>query len=223
MVRSSWRHAPDCRSVSVRFRLRSWLTWHVMRPPRYVAPPEPARNDRSREHPHGRSRTSRRSTTWSRCSTSRPIEVNIFRGASTDEDRVRVFGGQVAGQALIAASRTDRRAGPPRPLVARLLPPSGRPEEVRSCTRSTASVTAAASQRAVSSRSSTARRSSICRPASTTKSPTARTTTSRWTPGSAGPKNSRTSTPGWPRTRIASDTGTTAPARSTCGTSTATR
>jgi acyl-CoA thioesterase II len=34
------------------------------------------------------------------------IEVNIFRGASTDEDRVRVFGGQVAGQALIAAART---------------------------------------------------------------------------------------------------------------------
>ena len=34
------------------------------------------------------------------------IEVNIFRGRSTDEDRVRVFGGQVAGQALIAAART---------------------------------------------------------------------------------------------------------------------
>lgn len=34
------------------------------------------------------------------------IEVNIFRGASTDEERVRVFGGQVAGQALVAAART---------------------------------------------------------------------------------------------------------------------
>jgi acyl-CoA thioesterase-2 len=34
------------------------------------------------------------------------IEVNIFRGASTDEDRQRVFGGQVAGQALVAAART---------------------------------------------------------------------------------------------------------------------
>jgi acyl-CoA thioesterase-2 len=34
------------------------------------------------------------------------IEVNLFRGASTDEERVRVFGGQVAGQALIAAART---------------------------------------------------------------------------------------------------------------------
>lgn len=34
------------------------------------------------------------------------IEVNIFRGISTDENRVRVFGGQVAGQALVAATRT---------------------------------------------------------------------------------------------------------------------
>jgi len=34
------------------------------------------------------------------------IEVNIFRGTSPDEQRQRVFGGQVAGQALIAAGRT---------------------------------------------------------------------------------------------------------------------
>ena len=34
------------------------------------------------------------------------IEVNIFRGVSPDETVQRVFGGQVAGQALIAASRT---------------------------------------------------------------------------------------------------------------------
>jgi len=34
------------------------------------------------------------------------IEVNIFRGNSPDENRQRVFGGQVAGQALVAASRT---------------------------------------------------------------------------------------------------------------------
>ncbi|QQS25879.1 MAG: acyl-CoA thioesterase II [Actinomycetota bacterium] len=35
------------------------------------------------------------------------IEVNIFRGRSPDdESRQRVFGGQVAGQALVAASRT---------------------------------------------------------------------------------------------------------------------
>jgi acyl-CoA thioesterase II len=34
------------------------------------------------------------------------IEVNIFRGVSPEENRVRVFGGQVAGQSLVAASRT---------------------------------------------------------------------------------------------------------------------
>ncbi len=34
------------------------------------------------------------------------IEVNIFRGLSPDENRQRVFGGQVAGQALVAAART---------------------------------------------------------------------------------------------------------------------
>lgn len=35
-----------------------------------------------------------------------PIEVNIFRGRSPDVDQQRVFGGQVAGQALVAAART---------------------------------------------------------------------------------------------------------------------
>jgi len=35
-----------------------------------------------------------------------PIEVNIFRGRSPDEQRQRVYGGQVAGQAFIAAART---------------------------------------------------------------------------------------------------------------------
>lgn len=35
-----------------------------------------------------------------------PIEVNMFRGHSPDQARVRVFGGQVAGQALVAAART---------------------------------------------------------------------------------------------------------------------
>src|ERR1700724_991953 len=34
------------------------------------------------------------------------IEANIFRGRSRDERRQRVFGGQVAGQALVAAGRT---------------------------------------------------------------------------------------------------------------------
>ncbi len=35
-----------------------------------------------------------------------PIEVNIFRGTSPDVEAQRVFGGQVAGQALVAAART---------------------------------------------------------------------------------------------------------------------
>lgn len=35
-----------------------------------------------------------------------PIEQNLFRGQSPDEKRQRVFGGQVAGQALVAATRT---------------------------------------------------------------------------------------------------------------------
>ncbi len=34
------------------------------------------------------------------------IEVNIFRGVSPQVDQQRVFGGQVAGQALVAAGRT---------------------------------------------------------------------------------------------------------------------
>lgn len=34
------------------------------------------------------------------------LDVNLFRGCSPQEDRQRVFGGQVAGQALVAASRT---------------------------------------------------------------------------------------------------------------------
>ena len=34
------------------------------------------------------------------------LDVNIFRGRSPEESRIRVFGGQVAGQALVAAGRT---------------------------------------------------------------------------------------------------------------------
>jgi len=39
------------------------------------------------------------------------LEVNLFRGNSWKDDRPRVFGGQVAGQALVAASRTVACAG----------------------------------------------------------------------------------------------------------------
>jgi acyl-CoA thioesterase-2 len=34
------------------------------------------------------------------------LELNLFRGRTPKEDRVRVFGGQVAGQALVAVGRT---------------------------------------------------------------------------------------------------------------------
>jgi acyl-CoA thioesterase-2 len=37
------------------------------------------------------------------------LEVNLFRGRSPQDDRQRVFGGQVAGQALVAALRTVER------------------------------------------------------------------------------------------------------------------
>ena len=52
------------------------------------------------------------------------IEVNIFRGVSPDEDRQRVFGGQVAGQALVAAARTVAvDSGPVHSLHAYFLRP----------------------------------------------------------------------------------------------------
>jgi acyl-CoA thioesterase II len=35
-----------------------------------------------------------------------PLEVNLFRGLSPHEDQQRIFGGQVAAQALVAAGRT---------------------------------------------------------------------------------------------------------------------
>ena len=35
-----------------------------------------------------------------------PLEVNLYRGFSPREERLRVFGGQVAAQALVAAGRT---------------------------------------------------------------------------------------------------------------------
>jgi acyl-CoA thioesterase-2 len=35
-----------------------------------------------------------------------PIEVNIFRGSNPNEERQRIFGGQVAAQSLMAAGRT---------------------------------------------------------------------------------------------------------------------
>jgi hypothetical protein len=45
------------------------------------------------------------------------IELDIFRGRSPDEKVQRVFGGQVAGQALVAAGRADSTGRSPRPSV----------------------------------------------------------------------------------------------------------
>src|SRR2546429_4918724 len=52
-----------------------------------------------------------------------PIEVNICRGVSPREDRQRVFGGQVAGQALVAAGRTVPPDRPVHSLHAYFLRP----------------------------------------------------------------------------------------------------
>lgn len=54
------------------------------------------------------------------------IEVNIFRGRSPQESLQRVFGGQVAGQALVAAGRTTDGDRPVHSLHAYFLRP-GRP------------------------------------------------------------------------------------------------
>ena len=51
------------------------------------------------------------------------IEVNIFRGRSPDESVQRVFGGQVAGQALVAAGRTVPADRPVHSLQAYFIRP----------------------------------------------------------------------------------------------------
>src|SRR5260370_20406957 len=51
-----------------------------------------------------------------------PLEVNLFRGRSPQVGWQRVFGGQVIGQALVAACRTVDAAGrPPHSLHAYFL------------------------------------------------------------------------------------------------------
>jgi acyl-CoA thioesterase-2 len=51
------------------------------------------------------------------------LEVNLFRGVSPDEDQQRVFGGQVAAQALVAAGRTVEGDRPVHSLHAYFLRP----------------------------------------------------------------------------------------------------
>ena len=126
--------------------------------------------------------------------------------ARSPESSQRVFGGQVAGQALVAAARTV--AGrPPRPLAARLLPAPGRPA-CPSSTRSTASATAAASPPGAWSPSSTARPSSTCRPASTSPRRASTTSADADVPR---PRRCPTSSSAWRRTRTPSATSAPAP------------
>lgn len=51
------------------------------------------------------------------------LEVNLFRGLSPDEHQQRVFGGQVAGQALVAAGRTVEPGRPVHSLHSYFLRP----------------------------------------------------------------------------------------------------
>ena len=80
-----------------------------------------------------------------------------------------MFGGQVAGQALVAAGRTVDPTGTCTRCTRTSCGPATRAS--RSSTTSTASATAAASRPAASSRSSTAGRSSTCRRRSTSHEP----------------------------------------------------
>ena len=74
------------------------------------------------------------------------IELDIFRGRSPDERIQRVFGGQVAAQALVAAGRTVAETA----RATRCTPTSSAPGDptVRSSTTSTGSATAGRSPRA---------------------------------------------------------------------------
>ena len=53
-----------------------------------------------------------------------PLEVNLFRGRPPQAGWQRVFGGQVIGQALVAALRTVER--PPAAFAACLFPAARR-------------------------------------------------------------------------------------------------
>jgi acyl-CoA thioesterase-2 len=55
------------------------------------------------------------------------LEVNLFRGVSLEEGRIRVFGGQVLAQSLVAAGRTVEHGIPVHSLHAYFLRP-GDPE-----------------------------------------------------------------------------------------------
>ncbi len=92
------------------------------------------------------------------------LEMNLFRGESRDIGSPQVFGGQVLGQALVAATATVGRSRRCTRCM-RISCAAGisiRPSFTRSTGRSTASI----SPRGASSPFSTAGKSSTCRPRS---------------------------------------------------------
>ena len=150
-----------------------------------------------------------------------PIEVNIFRGRSPDENRQRVFGGQVAGQALVAAARTvDDPARLVHSLHAYFLRP-GDPTvpilyEVDRLRDGRSFLDAA--------RGRDPARPGDLQPAGQLPRPRAGPDHQiRCRPGCPTRSRSPTGTTAWRPTRTSSATGTTGRARSTCATSTATR
>ena len=150
------------------------------------------------------------------------IEVNIFRGRSPDENRQRVFGGQVAGQALVAAARTVDDAEPPGPLAARLLPAPRRPDgadPLRGRPHPRRPQLHHPARRRHPARPGDLQPAGqLPRPRAGPRPPDA--DADRRCPT---PSRCPTSRRAWRRTRSAWASGTTGPARSTCATSTATR
>ncbi len=71
-----------------------------------------------------------------------PLEVNLFRGRSPQTGWQRVFGGQVIGQALVAATRTGREYRGA--FAARLVSCCRAIRKCRSSARSSARATARA-------------------------------------------------------------------------------
>ena len=105
------------------------------------------------------------SPTCSRLLELERLEMNLFRGESRDIGSPQVFGGQVLGQALMAAYGTV--GGPQRCIRCTPISCAAATSTRRSSTRSTAAATAAVSRSAARRRDPARRsRSSTCRPRS---------------------------------------------------------
>ena len=80
--------------------------WTLHRPSGRQLPPPPPRMATSQPSSAARGPWRRVDRIWSRLLDLEQIEEDIFRGVSPKSRLQRVFGGQVAGQALVAAGRT---------------------------------------------------------------------------------------------------------------------